>query len=71
MQYPYHVDQYAKDVRYFALATEVPEHRQGQMFIFVLGGAARRFFVDLTVHEEQYGVELGDGIGGLVRLPSV
>ena len=39
---PYYADQYAEDVRDWVVATEVPEHRQGQLLIWALGGQARK-----------------------------
>ena len=69
--YPYYADQYAKGVRDWVAATEVPEHRQGQMLIWALGGQARKFFEGMNIHEKQYGAELDDGQGQVVRVRAV
>ena len=70
-QYPYHADQYARDVREWVAATEVEPKRHGQMVIFALGGAARRIFDDLETEERQYGVDLPDGRGGHYHVSAV
>ena len=62
-QYPHYAEQNAEDVRDWAIALEVAEHRQGQMPIFALGGAARRFSDGMVTREKQYGVELHDAQG--------
>ena len=49
----------------------MPEHRQSQLLIFALGGAARRLFDGMTTHEKQYGAELDDGNGRVVRVSVV
>ena len=51
--YLYHADQYAKDVRDWVVATEVPEHRQGQLLIWALGGQARTLLDGMSTHEKQ------------------
>lgn len=61
--YPYYADQYARDVREWVAATEFEEKRQGLMFIFALGGAARRSFDDLETSGRQCGVDQSDGQG--------
>ena len=70
-EYPYYVDQYAKDVRDWVVATEVLEHRQGQLLIWALGGQARKLFEGMSAHEKQYGAELDDGAGNVVRVSAV
>ena len=52
-------------------ATEVPEHRQGQLLIRALGGQARKLFDGMTAHEKQYGVQVLDAHGREVRLSAV
>ena len=69
--YPYHADQYARDVREWVAATEIEPKRHGQMLIFVLGGAARRIFDDLETEERQYGVDLLDDNGGYYHVSAV
>ena len=70
-RYPYYADQYAKDVRDWVVATEVPEHRQGQLLIFAMGGAARRFLDGMTAREKHCGIELADAQGRVVRVSVV
>lgn len=55
------------------VATELAEHRQGLMYIFVVGVAARRFSDGMPAHEKQYGVDLGNGEGqcGFVHVSAV
>ena len=58
-------------MREWVAATEVDEKRQGQMFIFAPGGAARRVSDDMDIAERQNGVDLPDGNGGWVHINSV
>ena len=60
-QYPDYADQYARDVREWVARTEGEECKQGQLFIFALGGVARKLFDDLDTSERQNGVDLPDG----------
>ena len=69
--YPSHADQYAKDVRDWFVATEIPEQRQGQFVICFLGGAARRLFEDMSTHEKRHVCQLRDPQGRIVRVSVV
>ena len=57
---PYYADQYTKDVRDWAISTEVAEHRQGQILLVAPGGSARKLFDGLTTYEKQYVVDPED-----------
>ena len=41
------------------------------MLIWALGGQARKFFEGMIAHEKQYGAELDDGQGHVVRVSAV
>ena len=69
--YPYHSDQYARDVREWVAATGIEPKRHGRMRIVALGGAARRISDDLETEERQYGVDVPDGNGGYYNISSV
>lgn len=69
--YLHYADQYAKDVRDWVVATEVPEHRQGQLLIWALGGHARKLFDGMSTREKQHGAELVDAQGRVVRVSVV
>ena len=57
----------------WVLATEVAEHRRGQIFIFAIGGAARRVFGGMSTHEKQYSVDLdgAQGQGGFAHVCAI
>lgn len=67
--WPHDAVQCSNDVRSWVVATEVAEHRQGQLVIWAFGGVARRLFD--TIDAEQFGVDLGDGNGGYVHVSAV
>ena len=53
------------------MATEITEHRQGQLFICVLDGQTRKFFDGMATHEKQCGAELQNSQGKIVRITVV
>ena len=69
---PCMADAYAKDVREWVLATEIPEERQGQQLILALSGSARLLFDGLEAQERKWGVDIPNAAGdGYVHLTAV
>ena len=61
----YSFDDWQRDILYWSLSTELPEHKQGPSTLLQLGGLAKQFAMELDVASLTNGtaIDLGDGNG--------